>query len=188
MIIRYCVASLFIIVALSESTLAQNIEDVVKARKDIADIQSKLRLSNDRSKQGAKLLMELVELSDEFGRPFTLIQAAKRFVLSNPEHERHPEIMLRLIDAQLVVGRDKDAISTARQFIDRHANHAEVAMVHRLLADLFKREGQMAAAAQEQVQAFESKNGHLADAARAIRYYRKAVSYTHLTLPTICSV
>ena len=166
-------ASLFIIVALSESTLAQNIEDVVKARKDIADIQSKLRLSNDRSKQGAKLLMELVELSDEFGRPFTLIQAAKRFVLSNPEHERHPEIMLRLIDAQLVVGRDKDAISTARQFIDRHANHAEVAMVHRLLADLFKREGQMAAAAQEQVQAFESKNGHLADAARAIRYYRK---------------
>ena len=175
---KKCSVFLLCFVAVSlQAVMAQNIEEVLKARKDIANIQSKLRQSNDRSNQGAKLLVQLVDLADEYGRPFTLIQAAKRFVVSNPEHERHPDIMLRLIDAQLVVARHKDAISTARQFISRHADHAEVAMVHRLLADIFRREGKMAAAAQEQIQAFESKNGHLVDAARAIRYYRKDNSH-----------
>ena len=46
----------FIAVSL-QSVTAQNIEEVLKARKDIANIQSKLRQSNDRSNQGAKLLV-----------------------------------------------------------------------------------------------------------------------------------
>ena len=128
---------------------AQDAKAIAKAKKDIAELQSKLRQSNDRSNQGAKLLLQLVDLTYQFGRPFTLIQAAKRFVVSNPNHVRHSEIMLKLINAQLVTAREKDSISTARQFIVRHADHPQIADVHRQLAALLKRDGKLSTAAQE---------------------------------------
>ena len=156
---------------------AQTAKEIAKARKDIAELQSKLRQSNDRSNQGAKLLLQLTDLADQYGRPFTLIQAAKRFVVSNPNHVRHPEIMLKLIDAQLVTAREKDAISTARQFIVRHAGHPQIAEIHRVLAALLEREGKLSAAAQELVLAYESQQGHLADAALAVQYYRRENSH-----------
>ena len=156
---------------------AQTAKEIAKARKDIAELQSKLRQSNDRSNQGAKLLLQLTDLADQYGRPFTLIQAAKRFVVSNPNHVRHPEIMLKLIDAQLVTAREKDAISTARQFIVRHAGYPQIAEIHRLLAALLEREGKLSAAAQELVLAYESQQGHLADAALAVQYYRRENSH-----------
>ena len=65
---------------------AQTAKEIAKAREDIAELQSKLRQSNDRSNQGAKLLLKLTDLADQYGRPFTLIQAGKRFVVSNPDH------------------------------------------------------------------------------------------------------
>ena len=123
---------LSLILLLADTSLgqAQNDKELAKARKEIAELQSKLRQSDDRSNQGAKLLLQLVDLADEHGRPFTLIQAAKRFVVSNPKHVRHPEIMLKLIDAQLVTARDKDAISTARQYITRHPEHPHLSLIH----------------------------------------------------------
>ena len=156
---------------------AQDAKAIAKAKKDIAELQSKLRQSNDRSNQGAKLLLQLVDLTYQFGRPFTLIQAAKRFVVSNPNHVRHSEIMLKLINAQLVTAREKDSISTARQFIVRHADHPQIADVHRQLAALLKRDGKLSTAAQELVLAYESAEGYLADAASAVQLYRRDGSH-----------
>ena len=72
---------------------AQDGTDPAKAEKQITALQLKLRQSDDNSKQGAKLLLQLADLADENGKPFTLIRAAKRFVMSNPKHERQPELM-----------------------------------------------------------------------------------------------
>ena len=156
---------------------AQDAKAIAKARKDIAELQSKLRQSNDRSNQGAKLLLQLADLADQNGRPFTLIQAAKRFVVSNPDHDRHPEIMLKLIDAQLIAAREKAAISTARQFIVRHTEHPQIVGVHRQLASLLERDDKLSAAAQELALAYESPQGHLADAASAVQLYRREGSH-----------
>ena len=156
---------------------AQDAKAIAKARKDIAELQSKLRQSNDRSNQGARLLLQLADLADQNGRPFTLIQAAKRFVVSNPDHDRHPEIMLKLIDAQLIAAREKAAISTARQFIVRHTEHPQIVGVHRQLASLLERDDKLSAAAQELALAYESPQGHLADAASAVQLYRREGSH-----------
>ena len=51
---KKCSVLLLCFIAVSlQAVTAQNIEEVLKARKDIANIQSKLRQSNDRSNQGA---------------------------------------------------------------------------------------------------------------------------------------
>ena len=86
-------------------------------------------------------------------------------------HDRHPEIMLKLIDAQLIAAREKAAISTARQFIVRHTEHPQIVGVHRRLASLLERDDKLSAAAQELALAYESPQGHLADAASAVQLY-----------------
>ena len=111
---------------------AQEMPDPAKAAQQITALQLKLRQSADDSKQGAKLLLELADLADDHGRPFTMILAANLFVVAHPGYGRQPELMLKLIDAQLVTGRDSDALSTARQFLSRHPEHPFVAEVHRL--------------------------------------------------------
>ncbi|MEE2947231.1 MAG: tetratricopeptide repeat protein [Verrucomicrobiota bacterium] len=152
---------------------AQEKPDPAKAEKQITALQLKLRQSNDNSKQGANLLLELADLAADNGKPFTLIRAAKRFVISNPKHERQPELMLKLIDAELITARDSDAISTARQFISRHPGHPEVADVHRMLAGLLERDQKFGAAATELTKAFDGSMGHLGDVARAVHLHRR---------------
>jgi len=156
---------------------AQDGTDPAKAEKQITALQLKLRKSDDNSKQGAKLLLQLADLADENGKPFTLIRAAKRFVISNSKHERQPELMLKLIDAQLITARDSDAISTARQFISRHPGHPEVADVHRMIAGLLERNQQFVGAAAELTKAFDGSMGHLGDAARAVHLHRREGSH-----------
>ena len=156
---------------------AQDGTDPAKTEKQITALQLKLRQSDDNSKMGAKLLLQLADLADENGKPFTLIRAAKRFVISNPKHERQPELMLKLIDAQLITARDSDAISTARQFVSRHPGHPEVADVHRMLAGLLERNQQFGGAAAELTKAFAGGMGHLGDAARAVHLHRREGSH-----------
>ncbi|MEC8972882.1 MAG: hypothetical protein VX509_03125, partial [Verrucomicrobiota bacterium] len=156
---------------------AQEVPDPAKAAQQITALQLKLRQSADDSKQGAKLLLELADLADDHGRPFTLIRAAKRFVVAHPGHGRQPELMLKLIDAQLVTGRDSDALSTARQFLSRHPEHPSVAEVHRLLAAVLERDRQHSSAAAEWTKAFEGGTGHPGDAARAVLLHRREGSH-----------
>ena len=156
---------------------AQEAPDPAKAAQQITALQLKLRQSADDSKQGAKLLLELADLADDHGRPFTLIRAAKRFVVAHPGHGRQPELMLKLIDAQLVTGRDSDALSTARQFLSRHPEHPSVAEVHRLLAAVLERDRQHSSAAAEWTKAFEGGTGHPGDAARAVLLHRREGSH-----------
>ena len=132
---------------------AQETKRAPNLQKEIATLQLQLRQSNDRSEQGARLLLKLADLADASAKPYTFIRAATRFVVSNPDHKRQAELMLKLIDAQLITARDGDAISTARQFVSRHPNNTEVAGVHRMLAELFKRDQKFGAAAVELLKA-----------------------------------
>ncbi len=175
-LVRNAVA-VMLALAIAAPGQAQDGTDPAKAEKQITALQLKLRQSDDNSKQGAKLLLQLADLADENGKPFTLIRAAKRFVISNSKHERQPELMLKLIDAQLITARDSDAISTARQFISRHPGHPEVADVHRMLAGLLERDQQFGGAAAELTKAFAGGMGHLGDAARAVHLHRREGSH-----------
>ena len=123
-------------------------------------------------------MLQLADLADQNGRRVTLIQAAKRFVVSNPDHDRHPEIMLKLIDAQLIAAREKAAISTARQFIVRHTEHPQIVGVHRQLASLLERDDKpKVRLLRELALAYESPQGHLADAASAVQLYCREGSH-----------
>ena len=156
---------------------AQETKRPPNLQKEIATLQLQLRQSNDRSEQGVRLLLKLADLADASAKPYTFIRAATRFVVSNPDHKRQAELMLKLIDAQLITARDGDAISTARQFVSRHPNNTEVAGVHRMLAELFKRDQKFGAAAVELVKAYESSSGRFGHAADAVMLYRRQGSH-----------
>ncbi|MDB5306111.1 MAG: Tetratricopeptide 2 repeat protein [Gemmataceae bacterium] len=119
--------------------------------KQAAALEAQLAKTSSTTKEGAELLLKLIDLYHENGRPFGLVRAAQSFVALHSTHPRHKEAMLKLIDGLQTTGRNKELIATGRQFLTRHPADPACAEIERWLARLLRRANDVpgAAAVQE---------------------------------------
>ena len=68
-------------------------------------LETQLNKSLDTSPDGAKVMIELVDLYYNEGRVFGLVRVAERFVKAQSRHDQHRQVMLKLIDGLEVMGR-----------------------------------------------------------------------------------
>ncbi|MDG2212442.1 MAG: hypothetical protein P8M70_01315, partial [Verrucomicrobiota bacterium] len=78
-------------------------------------LEAQLNKSLDTSPEGAKVMIELVDLYYNEGRVFGLVRVAERFVKSQSRHGMHPQVMLKLLDGLEVMGRRDELITIGRQ-------------------------------------------------------------------------
>lgn len=115
--------------------------DLDPASKQAAALEAQLAKTSLASKEGADLLLKLIDLYHENGRPFGLVRAAQSFVGLHSTHARHKEVMLKLLDGLQTTGRNKELIATGRQFLARHPADPACAEIERWLAKLLRRTG-----------------------------------------------
>lgn len=138
-----------------------------------ADLEAKLRQTLETSDQGARVLLELIDLYYEQGQVFGLVRAGRTFVNVQPGHPRHEEVMGKLMEGLMVASRNREIKSTGLQFLERYPESKRAGDVHEALARVFAREGQRREAADHWRGAWEKRGAAGArDAARAFNIYR----------------
>ncbi len=122
-------------------------DDIDAVGKQAAALETQLAKTSVSSKDGAELLLKLIDLYHENGRPFGLVRAAQTFVAQHTAHPRHKEVMLKLIDGLRVTGRNKELIATGRQFLSRHPADPACVEIENWLIKLLRRVNDPAATA-----------------------------------------
>ncbi len=107
--------------------------------KQSAAIEAQLAKTNSTSKEGAELMLKLIDLYYDNGRPFGLVRVAQSFVGLHSTHPRHKDVMLKLIDGLTTTGRNKELIATGRQFLARNPADPACAEIERWLARLVRK-------------------------------------------------
>ncbi|MEM7010027.1 MAG: hypothetical protein AAF585_00965, partial [Verrucomicrobiota bacterium] len=140
--------------------------------KRAADLEAKLRQTLESSPEGARIILELVDLYYAEGQVFGLVRSARQFVNAHIGHPRHEEVMWKLMEGLMIASRSNEIKATGLQFLDRYPNSKHVAETHRALAQVFEREGKRMEAANHYRGVWEKlgKNG-MAEAEKAIRHY-----------------
>ncbi len=115
--------------------------------KQAAGLEAQLAKASSASKDGGEVLLKLVDLYHQNGRPFGLVRSAQMFVGLHTTHARHKDVMLKLIDGLLATGRNKELIATGRQFLQRNPADPACAAIERWLAVLLRRAGDTASTA-----------------------------------------
>ncbi|HEX3151825.1 MAG TPA: tetratricopeptide repeat protein [Gemmataceae bacterium] len=115
--------------------------------KQAAALEAQLAKTALASKEGAELLLKVIDLYYDNGRPFGLVRSAQTFVGLHSTHPRHKEVMLKLIDGLQTTGRNKELIATGRQFLVRHPADPACANIEVWLAKLVRRSGDSAGTA-----------------------------------------
>ena len=69
-----------------------------KSEQRAADLEAKLRQTLESSDEGARVLLELIDLYYEEGQIFGLVRSGKIFATAQAGHPRHEEVMGKLID------------------------------------------------------------------------------------------
>lgn len=121
--------------------------DLDPVGKQAAALEAQLAKTSSTSKEAADLMLKLIDLYHEHGRPFGLVRAGQAFVGLHTTHPRHKDVMLKLIDGLQATGRNKELIATGRQFLARHPADPACADVERWLARLVRRTNDIAGAA-----------------------------------------
>ena len=115
--------------------------------KQAAAIEAELAKTSSTSKAGAELLIKLIDLYHDNGRPFGLVRAAQTFVGLHTTHPKHKDVMLKLIDGLHTTGRNKELIATGRQFLARNPTDPACADIERWLARMLRKTNDIAGAA-----------------------------------------
>lgn len=90
--------------------------------KQAAALEAQLAKTSSTSADAAEIMLKLMKLYHDNGRPFGLVRVAQSFVGLHSAHPRHKEAMLLLIDGLRATGRNKELIAAGRQFLSRHPN------------------------------------------------------------------
>ncbi len=114
-------------------------QDLDVVSKQAAAIEADLAKTSSSSKDAAALMLKLIDLYHDNGRPFGLVRVAQTFVGLHTANPRHKEVMLKLIDALQTTGRTKEQIATGRQFIARHPADPACADIERWLAPMLRK-------------------------------------------------
>ncbi|WP_020471070.1 tetratricopeptide repeat protein [Zavarzinella formosa] len=107
--------------------------------KQAAVIEADLAKTSSTSKEAAELMLKLIDLYHNNGRPFGLVRVAQTFVGIHTTHPRHKEVMLKLIDGLQTTGRSKELIATGRQFLSRHPTDPACADIERWLSLMLRK-------------------------------------------------
>jgi len=83
-------------------------------------LEAQLNKSLDTSQEGAKVMIELVDLYYNEGRVFGLVRVAERFVKAQSRHDQHRQIMLKLVNGLEIMGRRDELITIGRQYLTQH--------------------------------------------------------------------
>ena len=110
-------------------------------------LEAQLNKSLDTSPEGAKVMIELVDLYYNEGRVFGLVRVAERFVKSQSRHGQHPQVMLKLLDGLEVMGRRDELITIGRQYLTRYPDSTEALDVALRVSDGLERNRKRSAAA-----------------------------------------
>ncbi|MAY06123.1 MAG: hypothetical protein CMO72_02965, partial [Verrucomicrobiales bacterium] len=102
-------------------------------------LEAQLNKSLDTSVEGAKVMIELVDLYYGEGRVFGLVRVAERFVKAQSRHDQHREVMLKLIDGLEVMGRREELITIGRQYLTRYPDSTEALDVALRVSDGLER-------------------------------------------------
>ncbi len=155
---------------------------LTEAEKQAADLEAKLRQTLEGSDEGARILIELVDIYYEEGQVFGLVRAGKTFVNAQAGHPKHEEIMARLVEGLAVASRNADLKATILQFLERYPNSKKAAGFHRMIARVLEREGQRRPAADHYRACWEkSGTAGLDEAVQAFRLYQDLRSGTAST-------
>jgi len=119
--------------------IPSNEQDLDPVSKQAAVIEADLAKKSTASKEGAELLLKLIDVYYDNGRPFGLVRHAQTFVAQHVTHPRHKDVMLKLIDGLQTTGRNKELIATGRQFLTRNPADPASADIERWLAVLLRR-------------------------------------------------
>ena len=115
--------------------------------KQAANIEAQLAKTSSTSKEAAEVMLKLIDLYHDNGRPFGLVRVAQPFVALHSAHPRHKDVMLKLIDGLITTGRNKDLLATGRQFLARNPTDPACAEVERWMSRLLRRTNDNAGAA-----------------------------------------
>ena len=148
-----------------------------------ADLEAKLRQTLETSDEGARVLLELIDLYYDQGQVFGLVRAARTFANVQAGHPRHEEVMGKLMEGLLVASRNREIKSTGLQFLERYPDSKRAADVHEALARVFEQEGQRRQAADHWRGAWEKRGATgVREAVRAFTIYRDLRSEVTATL------
>jgi TolA-binding protein len=137
-----------------------------------ADLEAKLRQTLESSEEGAKIMLELIDLYHGEGRVFGLVRAGRTFVNAQAGHPKHEDVMWKLFEGLMVTSRNDEIRSTGLQFVERYPNSPKAAEVHRELARVFERDGKRREAADQFRLAWEKTGAAgVGLAARAFGHY-----------------
>ncbi|MBL68557.1 MAG: hypothetical protein CMO74_08955 [Verrucomicrobiales bacterium] len=98
-------------------------------------LEAELSKALDTSPQGAKAMIELVNLYHEHGRVFGLVRVGERFAKAQSTNTQHRAIMLKLLDGLEVMARWDDFITYAREYLSRYPDSTEAIDVVQRLGD-----------------------------------------------------
>ena len=121
--------------------------DLDPVSKQAAALEAQLAKTSNAGKEGGELLLKLIDLYHDNGRPFGLVRAAQTFVGLHSTHPRHKDAMLKLIDALETTGRNKELVATGRQFLTRHPADPAGADVEKWLARMLRKANDVPGAA-----------------------------------------
>ncbi|OWK35637.1 tetratricopeptide repeat protein [Fimbriiglobus ruber] len=153
-------------------------QDLDPVSKQAAALEAQLAKASSVTPAAADLMLKLIDLYYENGRPFGLVRVAQMFVGLHTTHARHKEVMLKLIDGLQTTGRNKELIATGRQFITRHPADPACAEIETWLAPMLRKANDIAGAVAV-MEAHWKRVGPTPDGQRAgreaIYYYYHAI-------------
>ena len=113
-----------------------------------SQLEAQLGQLKDGSPEGAKVMLELVDLYHQSGRALGLVRAGQKFVTAQGAHPKHSEVMLKLIDGLVVTSRNKEIIATSRQFLTRYPQDKQCGAIELIVARTLDQEGDRKGAAE----------------------------------------
>lgn len=99
-------------------------------------LEGQLNKALDTSAEGARVMLELVDLYHLHGRVFGLTRVAERFVKAQASHPRHRDVMGKMLDGMEATARSEEFITYARQYLTRYPDAADAQSVAHRLGDL----------------------------------------------------
>ena len=138
-------------------------------------LEAELSKALDSSPQGAKAMLELVDLYHGNGRVFGLVRVGERFAKAQSTHAQHRAVMLKLLDGLEVMARRDDFITYAREYLSRYPNSGEAIDVVQRLGDALVRNNKRIEAAD----AYRALWLHRPVAANRVAAQRASELYVH---------
>lgn len=117
--------------------------------REAGQLEAELGKHKDTSPEAAEIMIKLVDMYHQTGRPFGLIRNGQRFISNHAQHEQHAAVMVKLIEGLQATSRNKDIVATVRQFLLRYPENEACprfeVLLARTLAEMNQRDDAAAA-------------------------------------------